>query len=274
LGKRAIRRNWSPAAIIHYLMSSLVSCSCSRNLVFPHTLPLPLEIPLPLNILIKLRLLPSYAARKVPDNSHGGQNGRNFRSHFAQSDEPRFVLCCQTPILRGIMYFVTCHHSEQELKALKWKLTTCSCNFGDPVIARLHLGDPEASGPNQGRDNIPSPNIDTALASLCAVIAQALQPLPVGNFRKALRNARADAQPWPNNQEDIISSPEGTKGTIAALLRWASAPPSGYGVFLVLGGLARFWDPYGRSYVRRALFHSQRTTSGSRSTTTTHARGS
>jgi hypothetical protein len=161
----------------------------------------------------------------------------------------------QTPILRGIMYFLTCHHSEQEFQALRWKLTTCRCNFGDPVIARLHLGDPGASGPNQGRDNIPSPNIDTALASLCAVIAQALQPLPVGKLRKALRNARADAQPWPNNQEDIISSPEGIKGTIAALLRWAIAPPSGYGVFLVLGGLARFWDPYAREILRtpRAL---------------------
>ncbi|KAJ6530998.1 hypothetical protein DFH09DRAFT_1370655 [Mycena vulgaris] len=162
----------------------------------------------------------------------------------------------QTPILRAIMYFLTCPRSEQEQNAVKQKLSTCACDLRDPVIARLHVGDASVSTNRRTIDDLAPPHLDDALARMCTVATEGLRTLSVGNFRKIRKNTAADAQPWPNSQQDIIPSPDGTKGTVSALLRWATAPPSGYAVFLVLGGIARFWEPLAREIFRTPLAFS------------------
>ncbi|KAJ7450634.1 hypothetical protein FB451DRAFT_1527322 [Mycena latifolia] len=164
----------------------------------------------------------------------------------------------QTPIIRAIMHFLACNRSEEEVKAIKQKLNTCRCDFRNPTVARLHLGDPSVST-RRPDDDVPPPDLDMALGCLCSVVEEGLRHLPMGKFRKVQKHTTADTQPWPISQEDIIPHPDGTKGTVSALLRWATAPASGSGVFLVLGGIARFWEPFMREVLRTPLAFSRAT---------------
>ncbi|KAJ7686927.1 hypothetical protein B0H17DRAFT_1203942 [Mycena rosella] len=165
----------------------------------------------------------------------------------------------QTPIIRAMVYFLTCHRSEQEQAALTQKLAICRCNLSDPVVARLHNdlgGDPRVSRFNRRPDEVPPPDLDAALLSMCSAIAQGLVTLQLGKFRKAVKNTADDAQPWPNSQQDIVPTPDGPKGTVSALLRWVASPPNGYGVFLALGAIASFWEPIAREIFRTPLAFS------------------
>ncbi|KAJ7467533.1 hypothetical protein FB451DRAFT_1482765 [Mycena latifolia] len=149
----------------------------------------------------------------------------------------------QTPILRAIMHFLTCHRSEQEQVALIQKLATCCCNFRDPAVALLHQNTP--------------PNLHALVTFLCPFLIGSLGDLPLGKFRKAGKNAESDAEPWPNNQSDVIANPGGAKATVSALLTWVASPADGcHPVFSLLGEMARFWEPFARELFRTPLAFS------------------
>ncbi|KAJ7463361.1 hypothetical protein FB451DRAFT_1494465 [Mycena latifolia] len=161
----------------------------------------------------------------------------------------------QTPIIRAIMDFLTRSRSSQEQESLIKKLNACCCNLRDPAVARLHKGDSTGRRAAPPGD-IVAPDFDTALAAMCSTISCVLLSRPMGKFRTVRKNTAADAQPWPNNLQDLITSPDGAKGTISALLQWATTPPTGYGVFMVLGAIARFWEPFAREIYRTPLAFS------------------
>jgi hypothetical protein len=152
-----------------------------------------------------------------------------------------------------MMHFLTCHRTEQEHRALREKLSTCRCDFSDTAIAYLHIGEPpEAGAPAK---TIPT-DFDTLLGCLSLIIQDALGTLAVGKFRKAEKKKRADEQPWPSSQQDIMPNPDGVKGTVSALLRFATDPSTGHAAFSVLGAIARFWEPCAREIFRTPLAFS------------------
>ncbi|KAJ7603297.1 hypothetical protein DFH06DRAFT_1256781 [Mycena polygramma] len=144
----------------------------------------------------------------------------------------------QTQILRAIVHFLTHPRSEGELRNIKAHLNQCHCDMRNSAIARLHHG---ATTP---------PNLDSTLFSLCTVLTEVLTPLPVGTFRKVRRNTIADAQPWPNSPADMGLTSAGAAATLTAILDWATTPPNGYPIFLALGSMARFWEPFAREVFR------------------------
>ncbi|KAJ7628155.1 hypothetical protein DFH06DRAFT_1226406 [Mycena polygramma] len=144
----------------------------------------------------------------------------------------------QTQILRAIVHFLTHPRSDEELRNIKAHLNQCHCDMRNSAIARLHHG---ATTP---------PNLDSTLFSLCTVLTEVLTPLPVGTFRKIRRNTIADAQPWPNSPADMGLTSAGAAATLTAMLDWATTPPNGYPIFLALGSMARFWEPFAREVFR------------------------
>ncbi|KAJ7765828.1 hypothetical protein DFH07DRAFT_1014284 [Mycena maculata] len=143
---------------------------------------------------------------------------------------------------------LACDRSEQEQVSLKHKLSTCRCDLHDPAVARLHLGDTPVPPPNN-----PSPtDLDNALTLMCTILSdlEGLSTLHVGKFRKVRKNATADKQPWPNSEDEVLQSSNGAKGTVGSLLRWAAALPNGYAIFMAIGAIARFWEPFAREILR------------------------
>ncbi|KAJ7765834.1 hypothetical protein DFH07DRAFT_769986 [Mycena maculata] len=127
---------------------------------------------------------------------------------------------------------LACDRSEQD---------TCRCDLHNPAVAHLHLGDTLVPSP---------PDLDNALTLMCTILSEGLSTLHVGKFRKVWKNTTADKQPWPNSEDEVLQSSNSAKGPVDNLLRWAAALPNGYAIFMVIGAIARFWEPFAREILR------------------------
>ncbi|KAJ7686264.1 hypothetical protein B0H17DRAFT_1072186 [Mycena rosella] len=65
-----------------------------------------------------------------------------------------------------------------------------------------------------------------------------------GKFRKVKANLPPEAQPWPNCVSDVIPGPGGEQEVLEGLVQWAAHGVGGHGVFVLIGALARFWEPF------------------------------
>lgn len=65
-----------------------------------------------------------------------------------------------------------------------------------------------------------------------------------GKIKKAKENTPPEAQPWPSCIADIIPAPGGEEEVLLGLSQWAAHVPGGHSIFSLIGGLARFWDPF------------------------------
>ncbi|KAJ7627600.1 hypothetical protein DFH06DRAFT_730995 [Mycena polygramma] len=141
-------------------------------------------------------------------------------------DDPR-----QAPLLRAAMTFISGQRSDEEHAALLERLLNCQCS---PRIAALH-------GPT---NRPPAAFLERFLWVICSTICDYFRRLGPGKFRKAKANTTPEMQPWPNCIEDLIPAPSGEQGVLGALLQWAIDVPAGYSVFVLMGALARFWEPF------------------------------
>ncbi|KAJ7479879.1 hypothetical protein FB451DRAFT_1171967 [Mycena latifolia] len=179
-----------------------------------------------------------------PGMRQSHRNRHQCRTTMLTTHEPDVMTkdSRRRPIIRAIMHFLTAHRSEEERRALKEKLSSCRCNLRDPAVKRLHLGDPTIANPDLYLHEVVPPDFNTALMTICDIILRGLRARPVGKLRAIRRNTAAEAQPWPSTQHDIIG-PDGASETVSALLY-------GYGVFVMLGAMGRFWEPFALTIFR------------------------
>ncbi|KAJ7135789.1 hypothetical protein C8R44DRAFT_869489 [Mycena epipterygia] len=129
------------------------------------------------------------------------------------------------------MAFVSAKRSDEKHAALRERLTTCQCNPRNPIYHRpvyrpLHEV------------------LELCLSVMCATISDYFMRIGPGKFKKAKENTPPEAQPWPSRIADIIPAPGGEEEVLLGLVQWAAHVPGGHSIFSLIGGLARFWDPF------------------------------
>ncbi|KAJ7275860.1 hypothetical protein C8J57DRAFT_1311864 [Mycena rebaudengoi] len=143
-------------------------------------------------------------------------------------------------ILRGIMKFLTRPQSEAEHALLRKHLLTCSCDLTDRTARSLH---------NQSTDTS-AQTFDRAIHQFSSHLVLALGRRNAGQFQSRKKNLRPPDQPWPLDPADLYSSADGCRGMLHSLLRWCASTAEGYSIFMLVGELAKFYDPFAREVFR------------------------
>ncbi|KAJ7135764.1 hypothetical protein C8R44DRAFT_869472 [Mycena epipterygia] len=73
---------------------------------------------------------------------------------------------------------------------------------------------------------------------------------------KAKENTPPEAQPWPNHIADVIPAPGSEEEVLPGLVQCAAHVPGGHSIFSLVGGLARFWDPFAVQIFRTLVYPS------------------
>ncbi|KAJ7478254.1 hypothetical protein FB451DRAFT_1556999 [Mycena latifolia] len=153
-------------------------------------------------------------------------------AHKATADDPR-----QAPILRASMSFLSSPRSDGEHAALRERLTRVDCK------QRSRFRHAPVSRP-------PAEVLELVLMDMCAAISDYLLQLGADKLRKEKPTASQDDQPWPSRVSDVIPTPGGELELLTALVQWAAKVPGGHSLFLVIGALARFWEPFTQEVLR------------------------
>ncbi|KAJ7633630.1 hypothetical protein DFH06DRAFT_1139965 [Mycena polygramma] len=137
----------------------------------------------------------------------------------------------QGPVLRAAMTFISARRSDDELKALRTKLMTCTCR---PDIRATHH-----------RVFRPMTDVlELALFEICSSITDYFMRIGAGKFLKVKENTPEDARPWPSSITDVIPAAGGERDVLLGLMQWATSAPGGHSVFALIGALARYWEPF------------------------------
>ncbi|KAJ7769990.1 hypothetical protein B0H16DRAFT_1516992 [Mycena metata] len=144
----------------------------------------------------------------------------------------------QGPVLRAAMIFISTVRSEEEHAALRARLVTCTCKSSirshRPVFRPL------------------LEVLELVLFEITSTISDYFMRIGAGKFARVKENTPADARPWPSCIEDVIPAAGGEQEVLMGLMQWAAVPPSGHGVFSLIGALARHWEPFALQVFQRS----------------------
>ncbi|KAJ7649004.1 hypothetical protein DFH06DRAFT_1135265 [Mycena polygramma] len=134
-------------------------------------------------------------------------------------------------ILRAAMTFLSTKRFVEEHAVLLEHLTTCHCKANIRFCHRPISPTKET--------------LELVLWDICGTMGDYLRRLGPGKFRKEKADVSQDAQPWPSRISDIIPTPvNGEEALMLALTHWAVKVPGGHSVFILIGALVRFWEPF------------------------------
>ncbi|KAJ6574440.1 hypothetical protein B0H19DRAFT_1371507 [Mycena capillaripes] len=138
----------------------------------------------------------------------------------------------QAEVLRAAMAFLSAtNRSDAEHAVMREHILTCPCK---PAIRGFHR---PVCRPH-------TEVLEVVLFVICGTISEYLRRLGPAKFRKSKANVAPEAQPWPSSIADIIPSPGAEHDVLVALVQWATSVPGGHSVFMLIGALARFWEPF------------------------------
>ncbi|KAJ6603628.1 hypothetical protein DFH09DRAFT_1124738 [Mycena vulgaris] len=136
-------------------------------------------------------------------------------------DPPTFA----PELLRATLEFLLDPRANEDFDTFMDRMVMCGC------------GAPPASMPA-------IITLDLLLTHLCLFMHEHLIHLTQAKFRTVRPGRPAERQPWPNSLADIGLDGRTPHQAVTLLLRWAERPPVGHAIFMILAGLARFWNPY------------------------------
>lgn len=138
------------------------------------------------------------------------------------------------PILRAGMKFICATRSIEDGALLEGNLSACRCK---PAIREGHAWATDTYPPVVAKEIV--------LQAIVTETAKYLLRASPGKFRKRKGDAPPEEQPWPCCIEDLILVPDGECDVLCAICKWASplSIPHGHIVFVLIGALARFWQP-------------------------------
>ncbi|KAF7371403.1 hypothetical protein MSAN_00776900 [Mycena sanguinolenta] len=141
-------------------------------------------------------------------------------------------------VFRAIFAFFTLPTSKERLMAVENNLSTCRCNLADPFMQGLHSSS-EAYG--------------HFIFNLATILSTAFIDLPPGRFRSRIRTRDVESQPWPLSPAELFAEGGTSQDSLAGLMLWAEAIPSGAGSFMVMADLLARSPSLGRTFLTNPL---------------------
>ncbi|KAF7324377.1 hypothetical protein MSAN_02521400 [Mycena sanguinolenta] len=150
--------------------------------------------------------------------------------------QPKYV---QTSLVfRAIFAFFILPTSKERLMAVENNLSTCRCNLADLFMQGLH-----SSSEAYGR----------FIFNLATILSTAFIDLLPGRFRSQIRTRDVESQPWPLSPAELFAEGGTSQDSLAVLILWAEAIPSGAGGFMIIADLLARSPSLGRTFLTNPL---------------------